>query len=108
MDRELLEVGLAVEVVDPTESHGRIARHQHDECVRELRLGAGAGQGPDAERLEQRVGRRLETGQQGQLVGPDGADDGDGADGADGCGLVARHGATVDLYGQAPNGSMLE
>ena len=100
VDRELLQMGPARYRVDAAQADRGIAGHQDDERVGKFLRRAGAGQRPDAERLEQGVGRGLEVGQQRQLVGPRGADDW-------GRGTVALHVATVDVaYGQAPKGSI--
>ena len=48
---------------------GWVAGDEDDERGGELLLRAGPGEWPDAEGLEHRVGRRLEGGQQRQLVG---------------------------------------
>ena len=56
--------------VDAAQPDGRLARHEDDERGGELLHRAGAGQRPDAERLEHGVGGQLEGGQERQLVGP--------------------------------------
>ena len=93
-------MGPARYAVDAAEADRWVAGHQDDERIGKFLRCAGAGERPDAERLEQGVGRGLEVGQQRQLVGSHRAND-------LGLGAVAFHVATVDVvYGQAPKGSI--
>jgi len=77
MDGELLEVGavaVGIDAFDAGEALRRVPGYQDDEGLGQLGHAAGPGEGPDPERVEQRVGRHLEGWEERQLVGTGGPD----------------------------------
>ena len=69
MDGQLLQVGAAGEGIDAGQTLRWLPGHQDHQGAGEVGQGARSGQGPDPQRLEHRVGRRLEGRQERQLVG---------------------------------------
>ncbi len=53
VDRELLQMGPALDAVDAAEADRGVTGHQDDERIGELLRCAGSWERPDAERLEQ-------------------------------------------------------